>query len=153
MPSPPPYPKPGTLLAKVANNAIQLDVAVYRVTGGRLRNSMNGGKAPVLLLDHVGRKSQKKRTTPLLYLADGDKLVIVASRGGSHATPAWWLNLQANPATSVQVRSDRRRVVAREATDEEHERYWPQLTAMYPDYDVYQSRTDRPIPVIVLSPA
>jgi deazaflavin-dependent oxidoreductase (nitroreductase family) len=122
------------------------------VTGGRLGGTMNKGKAPILLLDHVGRKSGKKRTAPVLYTTDGDDLVIVGSRGGSDAPPAWWLNLQANPDTTVQVKRDRRDVTAREATPEEHARNWPRLVEMYPDYDVYQTRTDRKIPVIILSP-
>ena len=108
--------------------------------------------APVLLLDHVGRKSSTRHTTPLLYMADGEDLVIVGSRGGSDATPAWWLNLQASPATTVQVGRERRRVVARQATTEERKRLWPDLIAMYPDYAVYQHRTERELPVIVLSP-
>ncbi len=146
-------PEPGTLGAKLTNNAVKLNTLLYRVSGGRIANTMNKGKAPILLLDHVGRKSGTKRTTPLLYLADDDKLVIVGSRGGSEAMPAWWLNLQANPTTTVQVKRDRRTMSAREATPEEREHYWPPLTEMYPDYAVYQSRTDRKIPVIVLSPA
>jgi deazaflavin-dependent oxidoreductase (nitroreductase family) len=125
--------------------------ALYRVSGGRLAGKMSG--APVLLLDHVGRKSGKHRTTPLLYLADGHDLVIVGSRGGSDATPAWWLNLQANPETTVQVGHERRRVRARETSAAEKARLWPELTAMYSDYDVYQTRTERELPVIVLSRA
>lgn len=126
-------------------------VKAYRLTGGRVGGKMTG--APVLLLDHVGRKSGKHRTTPLIYLAEGDDLAIVASRGGSDATPAWWLNLQASPATTVQVGRERRDVVARQATPEERARLWPGLTAIYPDYDVYETRTEREIPVIVLAPA
>jgi deazaflavin-dependent oxidoreductase (nitroreductase family) len=107
----------------------------------------------VLLLDHVGRKSGVKRTTALLYLVDGDNLVIVASRGGSDAMPAWWLNLQANGNTTVQVGRERRPVLARQATIEEKSDLWPRLVEMYSDYAVYQTRTTREIPVIILSPA
>jgi F420H(2)-dependent quinone reductase len=149
--APPPVPKPGSLGLKALNLLTAVNVLLYRSTGGRLGGKMAG--APVLLLDHVGRKSGTRRTTPLLYLADGDDLVIVGSRGGSDATPAWWLNLQANPSTTVQVGHARRRVVARQAAADERARLWPELTAMYPDYDVYQGRTEREIPVIVLSPA
>lgn len=130
---------------------IGLNTALYRRTGGRIGNKVKG--APVLLLDHVGRKSGTARTTPLLYLEDGSDLVIVASRGGSEAMPAWFYNLMANPSTTVQVGSERRPVLARQASDDERERLWPQLTAMYPDYDVYQARTSRKIPVVILSPA
>lgn len=146
--APPPVPKPGSLGLRALNLLTTATVILYRATGGRIGGKMYG--APVILLDHVGRKSQTRRTTPLLYLADGEDLVIVGSRGGSDATPAWWLNLQANPETTVQVGGERRRVRGRQATPEERARLWPKLTAMYPDYDVYQSRTQREIPVIVL---
>jgi deazaflavin-dependent oxidoreductase (nitroreductase family) len=89
----------------------------------------------------------------LLYLRDGADIAIVASRGGSDATPAWWLNLKANPATTVQIGRKRLPVVAREATADEKARLWPRLVEMYPDYAVYQTRTERQIPVVILSPA
>jgi len=89
----------------------------------------------------------------LLYLRDGADIVIVASRGGSDATPAWWLNLQANPVTTVQIGRERLPVVAREATADEKARLWPRLVEMYPDYGVYQTRTERQIPVVILNPA
>jgi F420H(2)-dependent quinone reductase len=108
------------------------------------------GGVDILLLDHVGRKSGKRRTSPLLYIADGDDLVIVASKGGSAKHPLWWLNLRANPETTVQVGGERRRVRAREATDAERERLWPRLTKVWPDYDRYQRRTERKIPVVIL---
>jgi deazaflavin-dependent oxidoreductase (nitroreductase family) len=125
-------------------------VALYRSSGGRLGGKVKG--APVLLLDNVGRKSGKPRTTPLLYMLDGENVVIVGSRGGSDATPAWWLNLQANPATTVQIKRERRNVVARQATAEERAELWPRLTEIYGDYAVYQTRTSREIPVIILGP-
>jgi F420H(2)-dependent quinone reductase len=106
----------------------------------------------VLLVDHVGRRSGQARTTPLLYLANGSDLVIVASRGGSDATPAWWLNLKASPATTVQLGAERRQVIAHQATPEEKAVLWPKLVAMYGDYAAYQQRTTREIPVVILSP-
>jgi deazaflavin-dependent oxidoreductase (nitroreductase family) len=133
------------------NAMTKANVAIYRSSGGRFGGRIKG--APVLLLDHVGRKSGKSRTTPVLYLTSGDDVVIVASRGGSDAQPAWWLNLKANPATTVQIGRERRNVVAREATAEERAELWPRLTAMYGDYAVYQTRTSREIPVVILSPA
>jgi len=149
--APPPVPKPGSLGLKAVNLLTGGTVISYRLTGGRLGGKVAG--APVLLLDHCGRKSGRRRTTPLLYMADGEDLVIVGSRGGSDATPAWWLNLQASPATTAQVGRERRSVVARQATPDGRARLWPGLTEMYSDYDVYQSRTERELPVIVLSPA
>lgn len=125
-------------------------MAAYRRTGGRIGGRFGG--APVLLLDHVGRRSGARRTTPLLYLDDGGDLVLVGSRGGSKAPPAWWLNLEAQPRTVVQVGPHRRQVVARTASGEEKARLWPRLVDLYPDYQTYQNRTDRDIPVIVLEP-
>jgi deazaflavin-dependent oxidoreductase (nitroreductase family) len=151
MPASPPVPPPGTIRAKLVNAFVNANVTLYRRSGGRLGNSMKG--APVLLLDHVGRKSGRARTAPVLYLQNGDDLVIVASRGGSDAMPAWWLNLQARPDTTVQVGAERRRVLAREASPEEKAELWPRLVEMYGDYQVYQRRTERQIPVVILSPA
>jgi F420H(2)-dependent quinone reductase len=124
---------------------------LYRVSGGRLGGRLAG--APVLLLDHVGRRSGTARTTPLVYTRDGPDYVIVASRAGSDVDPAWWLNLKARPATSVRVGSERRAVVARQATPEEKARLWPRVCETYSDYAAYQRRTKREIPVIILTPA
>jgi deazaflavin-dependent oxidoreductase (nitroreductase family) len=151
MPASPPIPPPGTFRAKLVNAFVNANVTLYRRSGGRLGNSMKG--APVMLLDHVGRKSGRARTAPVLYMRNGDDLVIVASRGGSDAMPAWWLNLQARPDTTVQVGAERRRVLAREASPEEKAELWPRLVEMYGDYQVYQRRTERQIPVVILSPA
>jgi len=104
-------------------------------------------------LHHVGRRSGKARVSPLLYLADGDRLVIVASKGGTDRHPAWFHNLVANPDTTVEVGRERRRVKARQASEKERERLWPGLVEMYPSYATYQSHTDRLIPVIVLEGA
>jgi deazaflavin-dependent oxidoreductase (nitroreductase family) len=128
-----------------------IDAKLYRLSGGRLRGKMED--LPVLVLEHTGRKSGTVREAPLLYLEDGSDLVIVASRGGSDATPAWWLNLQAHPHAAVTIGRDKREVVARIATDEERTRLWPELVRGYRHYEVYQSRTQRQIPVIILSPA
>ncbi|MSO40472.1 MAG: nitroreductase family deazaflavin-dependent oxidoreductase [Solirubrobacterales bacterium] len=126
-------------------------VRIYRLTGGRIGGRMLGGR--ILLLDHVGRKSARERTHPLLCLPDGENLVIVASKGGVDTHPAWWHNLQASPETSVQFGSEQRRVRAREATRDERERLWPRLVEMYPSYADYQARTQRLIPVVILEPA
>lgn len=132
------------------NRAVKLHTAAFRATGGRI-----GGKAygvPVLLLNHVGRKSGKRRTSPLLYVPDGDDLLIVASKGGYERHPAWWVNLQANPETTVELRGEKRAVRAHEANPQERERVWPMVVDAYPPYATYQTRTDRQIPVVILSP-
>jgi deazaflavin-dependent oxidoreductase (nitroreductase family) len=110
------------------------------------------GKAPVLLLHHTGAKSGTKRVTPLLYLDDGERLVIVASKGGVQRNPAWFHNLRAHPETQVEVGRARRQVRARVADGEEREGLWRRLVEIYPSYEDYQRNTDRRIPVVVLDP-
>jgi deazaflavin-dependent oxidoreductase (nitroreductase family) len=126
-------------------------VRLYRLSRGRIGGRVRG--VDILLLDHVGRRSGKRRTTPLLYIEDGENLVIVASKGGSPKHPAWWVNLRANPETAVQVGGERRRIRAREAEGSERERLWPRVVEAWPDYENYQRRTERRIPVVVLEPA
>jgi deazaflavin-dependent oxidoreductase (nitroreductase family) len=106
----------------------------------------------MLLLDHYGAKSGKKRTSPLVYLEDGEDLVIVASKGGSPRHPAWFHNLRANPDTTVQVGSERLHVHAREASPGERPRLWRKALEVYRGYEGYQRRTGRKIPVVVLEP-
>src|SRR4051794_10128709 len=124
---------------------------VYRLTRGRIGHRVPGGP-PMLLLDHVGAKSGVKRTIPLVYVDDGDDIVLVASKGGNPKNPAWFHNLRANPDTTVQVGSEQRRVRARVATDDERKRLWPKAVDTYSGYAGYQERTDRKIPLIVLEP-
>jgi deazaflavin-dependent oxidoreductase (nitroreductase family) len=151
MASPPPaFPEPGTLGARIANAVTKIDGVVYRLSKGRLRGKMQD--LPVLILHHVGRKSGKARATPVLYLPDGENVIIVASRGGSDATPAWWLNLKAMPETMVEIKGSKRRMRPRQASPEEKAAYWPRLTEKYSFFDDYQARTKRDIPVIILSP-
>lgn len=123
---------------------------VYRATGGLIGHRLPGA-APMLLLDHVGAKSGNRRTTPLLYIEDGDDLVIVASKGGYPRHPSWFHNLRANPDTTVQVGSERRAVHARVATAAERQRLWPKAVAAYSGYRGYQERTKREIPLVILS--
>ena len=123
--------------------------AVYRATRGVVGHKVPGGP-PMLLLDHVGAKSGKKRTSPLMYVEDGDDVVLVASKGGYPKNPAWFHNLKANPETTVQIGSEKRPVRARVATDEERERLWPKAVEAYGGYAGYQKRTDRKIPLVVL---
>jgi F420H(2)-dependent quinone reductase len=125
--------------------------AVYRATRGVIGHRFPGAP-PTLLLDHVGAKSGKKRTSPLVYLADGDDVVVVASKGGFPRNPAWFHNLVANPDTTVQVGSKRRPVRARVANAQERERLWPMVVDLYSSYEDYQRRTEREIPLVILSP-
>jgi deazaflavin-dependent oxidoreductase (nitroreductase family) len=123
----------------------------YRVSGGRLGGRFLRG-APVMLLTTIGRRSGEPRIAPLIYLEDGDNVVTVASKGGSARHPLWYRNLQANPDVEVQIGADKRDLRARTASAEERDRLWPRLTMIYPDYDDYQARTDRDIPVVILEP-
>ena len=106
----------------------------------------------MLLLTTVGRKSGSKWTTPLLYLEEGENLVLVASNGGRDRNPAWFTNLMHNSAVEVQVRGERRRLRADQATWEERSRLWPFVTGMYSQYEDYQRNTKREIPVVILRP-
>lgn len=124
---------------------------VYRVTGGLVGHRFPG-TPPMLLLDHVGARSGAERTTPLVYVEDGDNLVLVASKGGHPRNPAWFHNLRAHPDTTVQVGSRRRAVRARAATAQERRRLWPKAVAVYGGYRGYQERTEREIPLVILEP-
>ena len=123
----------------------------YRETGGEDGYEWNG--APTLLLTTTGRRSGQPRTAPLIFARDGDDYLVVASVGGMPKHPAWYLNLQADPSAQIQVKAEVRDVIARTATDEEKPRLWRIVNEVWPNYDTYQSRTDRVIPVVVLTPA
>ena len=120
----------------------------YRETGGEEGHDWQGTKT--LLLTTTGRRSGEPRELPLIYGRNGGDYLIVASRGGSDAPPAWYLNLQADPEVEVQVWDDRFKAHARTATPEEKRELWPTMTAEWPDYDAYQKRTDREIPIVIL---
>jgi F420H(2)-dependent quinone reductase len=138
-------------LSPLLNQAVKGHVLAYRATGGLVGHRVPGAP-PMLLLDHVGAKSGKHRTTPLAYLGDGEDLVLVASKGGSPRHPAWFHNLRAYPDTTAQVGSERRAVRARVATAEQRARLWPKVVQMYPGYRHYQRRTEREIPLVILEP-
>jgi deazaflavin-dependent oxidoreductase (nitroreductase family) len=129
-----------------------LNTWVYRATGGAIGAKFLRG-APVCLVTVTGRKSGKAITIPLLYLLDGDDLVLVASKGGMSKHPVWYLNLQANPRCEVEIGRERHTMIARRVSDDEKAALWPRLCAMYPDYADYQARTTRDIPVLRLTPA
>jgi len=111
-----------------------------------------GGHAntPTLLLTTTGRRSGKQLTMPLIYGMDGDRYVIVASKGGAPDHPAWYLNLQSTPHAQVQVIDQKFSVIAHTATGAERERLWKMMSLIYPPYPSYQARTEREIPVVVL---
>jgi len=123
---------------------------LYRRTGGRLGGKFAGG-APVCLLTTIGRKSGERRTVPLLYLRDGDDVVVVASKGGYSTSPQWYFNLIADPAVEVTIGREHFEMTARTATADEKSALWPRLVANYGSYDTYQARTERDIPVVICS--
>lgn len=123
---------------------------LYTASDGRLGGAALGFR--FLLLETVGRRTGALRKTPLLYLEDGGRFVVIGSNAGDDRTPAWWLNLQARPEAAVRVGRRRARVTARAASAEERAELWPRLVAAYRWYDVYQHRTAREIPVVVLEP-
>lgn len=133
------------------------NVWLYRRTGGRVGGTWRVGAAmrkpvPICLLEHRGRRTGQVRTTPLVYLQDGPRMIVVASQAGRSEHPMWYLNLLADPEVAVQVGRERRPMHARVTDADERALLWPRLVDLYADYDSYQSWTDRVIPVVVLEP-
>jgi proline iminopeptidase len=124
-------------------------VRVYRETGGKVGHEWRKG-AKILLLTTKGRSSGEPRTAPLIYEADGDRYVIVASKGGAPEHPGWYRNLAKDPNVEVQVLGEVFPARARTAGGEERERLWQLAAQQWPDYDSYAEKTDRQIPVVVL---
>ena len=120
----------------------------YKETGGQEGHDWQGTQT--LLLTTKGRKSGEPRELPLIYGKSGDDYLIVASKGGADAPPAWYLNIEADPDVELQVWDDRFPAKARVATAEEKAEMWKTMTAEWPAYDDYQKKTDREIPIIVL---
>ena len=124
---------------------------LLRLTGGRVGRSLVG--MPVVVLETVGRKSGERRSVPLTApVVDGDTVVLVASYGGDSRHPAWYWNLTANPDVAITMNGARREMTARTATAEEKAELWPRITRAYKGYAGYQKRTDRDIPVVLLTP-
>lgn len=128
----------------------KLNVPLYRASRGRLFGRLD--RAPVLLLTTTGRKSGARRTAPVVYLAHGERIVVIGSNAGNTRTPAWALNLRAHPDAEVEVGADRRRVTARVAEGEEREDLWRRMNEQYGGFDEYRARTSRDISVFVLEP-
>jgi F420H(2)-dependent quinone reductase len=130
---------------------MDLHTELYRRTRGLIGHRVPFAP-PMLLLDHVGARSGKRRTSPLAYVRDGDSYVVIASKGGHPRNPGWFHNLRAHPDTTIQVGADRRAVRARVATPEERERLWPRAVEVWGPYESYQRRTKRQIPLVILEP-
>lgn len=128
----------------------RLNVPVYRLSGGRIFGRVN--RAPVLLLTTTGRRSGRQRTAPVVYLEGEGRLVVIGSNAGHSRTPAWSLNLQANPDAEVEIGRERRAVRARVAEGEERVELWRKHNEQYSGFDEYAARTDRDIALFVLEP-
>ena len=124
-------------------------VRVYRETAGERGYHWRG--TTILLLTTEGRKSGEPRTTPLIHRTDGDRWVIVASKGGAPQNPSWFENLSANPDAEIQVKGETVPVHAATAEGDERTRLWSLMTEVWPAYDDYQTKTTREIPVVVFS--
>ena len=124
-------------------------VRVYRETGGERGYHWRG--TTILLLSTHGRVSGETRTTPLIHRTDGERWVVVASKGGAPEHPGWYENLQTNPEAVIEVRDERVSVQASTAAGEERARLWTLMAEVWPAYDDYQAKTDREIPVVVLT--
>lgn len=126
-------------------------IAEFRANGGRVGGPFEG--APLLLLTSIGAKSGAARTTPLMYLPDGERIVIFASKAGAPTNPAWYHNLLANPSATVEVGGDIFDVDVSVATGEERERLFNQQSELRPQFADYAQKTTRQIPVVVLERA
>lgn len=123
---------------------------IYRASGGRVGHRGPGFR--FLLLGCRGRKSGREYVTPLLYVGDGERFVVVASNAGDARDPAWYKNLRANPAGWVQVGRERKAVRARDANPAELAALWPRVVTAYGSFERYRRRAGRPIPLVVLEP-
>jgi deazaflavin-dependent oxidoreductase (nitroreductase family) len=129
----------------------KLNAPIYRLSGGRVGGKL--GKAPILLLTTTGRKSGQPRTAPVLYLADGDRFVVINTNAGNDKTPAWSLNLRANPEAEVEIGRKRVAVRARLADGEERVDLWRRSMEQYEGWDFYESKLDREVGVFILEPS
>jgi deazaflavin-dependent oxidoreductase (nitroreductase family) len=128
----------------------QLNIPLYKLSGGRIGGRLD--RAPILLLTTVGRRSGKERTAPVVYLRDGERMIVIGSNAGNKRPPAWALNLEQNPEAEVQVRRERWPVRARIAEGPEHDELWRRMNEQFSGFDDYRERTTRDIRLFVLEP-
>lgn len=139
-------------IKRFMKHASRFNVWLYEKTDGKLGGKFIVGGAPVCLVTMTGRKTGLRRTTPLIHIPHGEDILLVASQGGLESHPLWYRNMIANPEIEVNAFGNVRAMTARQATAEEKLRLWPTIRAVHPDFDEYQARTDRDIPVMICSP-
>lgn len=137
-------------IRKVMAFTSKFQAGVFRLTKGRLMNTFLGG--PVCLVTMTGAKSGKTRRLPLIHIAHGENKLLVASSGGMPKNPVWYYNIKAHPEIQIMAEGQEKTYRARQVDDEEKAALWPVLLAVYPDFDEYQARTDRNIPVFNCEP-
>ncbi len=140
------------MIKKVMKYAARFNVWIYEKTDGKWGGKFIVGGAPVVLVTMIGRKTGIRRTIPLIYIPNGDDILLVASQGGLDMHPLWYKNLVANPDVETNAFGNKRKMRARQATPEEKEQLWPVIRSVHKDFDEYQARTDRDIPVMICSP-
>ena len=154
-------PKPDGLdkpyVVKIIKTMSAVNTTAYQWTGGLLGSTWRVGSAfpwgvPLLLLTTIGRKTGLPRTLPLLFIEEGDNIIVVGSRGGLPTEPLWYKNLVANPQCEVQIKRRKLKVKARTASPAERDALWPKLVAHYPNFASYATWTERVIPVVILEP-
>ena len=131
--------------------ATKLNVAVFRASKGRLMNKFPGG-IPICIVTTTGAKSGKTRRIALIHLPHGNDKLLVASQGGMDKNPVWYHNIMAHPKIQIMADGEEKTYIARQLDDDEKAALWPHLLSMYPDFDEYQARTDRNIPVFSCQP-
>jgi len=150
MPSDRVYTRLSTTSARALKAFGKLNVPLYRATRGRLFGQIAG--TPVLLLTTVGRRSGAPRTVPVVYLGDGERMIVIGSNAGHESAPAWSLNLEANPDAEVEIGGERRKIRARIAEGEERAELWRKMNERYSGFEDYSARTTREIRLFVLEP-
>lgn len=140
------------LIKKFMRLYTRLNVWVYKKSNGRWMKNFPGGY-PICIVKYRGRKTGKQREIALIHLPWEDKELLVASQGGMDKHPVWYYNIKANPGVEVFFEGVTKSYVAEQATEQQKRDLWPHLLSLYPDFDEYQARTDRDIPVFICSPS
>lgn len=144
-------PRAERMVSPIIKYATKLNVWVFKKSRGRLMKTFFGG-APICVVTMTGAKSGKSREVALIHIPWGDKKILVASKGGMSRHPVWFYNVKANPEVEILVGGESKSYLAEQVSAEQKAEIWPRLLEVYPDFDEYQARTDRDIPVFVCTP-